>query len=195
MNLETLLSDAASHLNAGRVDVAEALYKQALEHEPRNGDALCGFGVCRFKAGDLAAAEQNLSDSVAVSPDSASVHFQLAAIYHAQMRHVDAIEGYDKSLALDATQPGAWRHRGDAYQFLSEHEKAVADYREAIRLLPLFAAAHHGLGLSLLHLEDFEGAEQAFREALRLQPDLSPAQTNLAVPCVAPEGSMKRERY
>ena len=180
MNLETLLSDAASHLKAGRVDVAEALYQRALEHEPRNGDALCGLGVCRFKAGDLAAAEQNLSDSVAVSPDSASVHFHLAAIHHARMRHVDAIAEYDKSLALDATQAGVWRHRGDAHQYLSEHKKAVADYREAIRLLPVFAAAHHGLGVSLLHVEDFEGAEQAFRETLRLQPDHSPAQTNLA---------------
>ena len=48
---------------------------------------------------------------------------------------------------------------------------AIAAYREAIRLQPDYADAHHNLGAALLISGDAPGAIAALRKAIRLQPD------------------------
>jgi len=56
---------------------------------------------------------------------------------------------------------------------------AIAEYREALRLNPGFAAAHNNLGSAYRDKHDVDGAIAEFREALRLEPNLTKTQVNL----------------
>jgi tetratricopeptide (TPR) repeat protein len=53
------------------------------------------------------------------------------------------------------------------------------EFREAIRLEPDSAEAHHNLGTALTAQGKSESAIAAFREAIRLKPDMAPAHCNL----------------
>jgi len=60
-----------------------------------------------------------------------------------------------------------------------ELDRAIAEYRTAIRLHPNDAAAHYELGNSLDEEGDRDGAIAEYRTAIRLQPDHAQAHNNL----------------
>jgi tetratricopeptide (TPR) repeat protein len=68
---------------------------------------------------------------------------------------------------------------GNKYTDQARFMEAEKEYREAIRLKPDFAEAHHGLGLVLM-VRDREGGLNELREAIRLKPDFLMAIEDLA---------------
>jgi eukaryotic-like serine/threonine-protein kinase len=58
-------------------------------------------------------------------------------------------------------------------------DRAISNYREAIRLEPDLAAAHGNLGIALLHKGDPDGAIASACEAIRLKPDFAEAHCSL----------------
>ena len=61
--------------------------------------------------------------------------------------------------------------RGVVFWSLGKTDEAFADYCEAVRLDPNFAAAHTNLGTALAHQGKVEEALAEHREAIRLKPD------------------------
>lgn len=70
------------------------------------------------------------------------------------------------------------RGRGEAKAILA---RAIAAYREAIRLRPDYAALHTEIGSALRESEDVWGAIAAHREVTRFRPDFPEAHLNLGV--------------
>jgi len=68
----------------------------------------------------------------------------------------------------------AYRSRGNARTDAGAHEKAIADYGEAIRLAPDNAVAYAGRGRARLGSQDLDGAIADYGEALRLTPGSAP---------------------
>ena len=68
----------------------------------------------------------------------------------------------------------------DAFRKRGRYADAEAAYRQAIRLAPGNAGAHHGLGRVLDELRRYPEAEAAYRQAIRLAPDYAGAQQSLA---------------
>ncbi len=71
--------------------------------------------------------------------------------------------------------------RGFALYEKGDHDGAIAEYREAIRLKPDYADAHNNLGNALRDKGDLEGAIAEYREAIRLKPDYAEAHNNLGL--------------
>jgi tetratricopeptide (TPR) repeat protein len=65
----------------------------------------------------------------------------------------------------------AYRNRGAARADAGATAQAVADFSEAIKLLPTDASSYAGRGLAKLGLGDATGAIGDYGEALRLKPD------------------------
>ena len=55
---------------------------------------------------------------------------------------------------------------------LGQRERAIEDYREAIRIDPRFARAYAGRGVALLYLHRDAEAETDFKKAFDLDPTL-----------------------
>jgi Flp pilus assembly protein TadD len=60
-------------------------------------------------------------------------------------------------------------------------EKAIEEYKEALRLKPDYAEAHNNLGMAYREKGLFKEAERAYREAIRLKSDLGEAHFNLGI--------------
>jgi tetratricopeptide (TPR) repeat protein len=74
-----------------------------------------------------------LADELPGQPD---IRMHLALYYQLNNQTKEAIATYTEVLGLDAKHYLALRSRGDAYLNIGEHEKAVADFAEAIKLEP-----------------------------------------------------------
>ncbi|MBA2393532.1 MAG: tetratricopeptide repeat protein [Ktedonobacteraceae bacterium] len=71
---------------------------------------------------------------------------------------------------LDPTYAVAYYNRGVTYDNLKEHERAMVDYTEAIRLDPTYAFAYYNRGLAYTTLEDYEAALKDYTRSLELNP-------------------------
>jgi protein O-mannosyl-transferase len=64
---------------------------------------------------------------------------------------------------------------------MTKHTAAIAEYREAVRLMPLYASAWFNLGNCLFADQDIDGAIAAFRQATLAAPMVAQYHLNLGV--------------
>lgn len=76
--------------------------------------------------------------------------------------------------------PVAYANRGLAHGAAGQYDRAIADFSEAIRLLPEHAVAFHSRGLSYYFKGQYGQAIKDFNQAIRLQPDYGEAFNMLA---------------
>ena len=128
-------------------------------------------------ANELGEAMQLTYDLLQESPDNIDAHRLYIDLLTAQGRAEDAVHFY--KLALDANPDDASAH----YLYgrsTNDPELAEGEFREAIRLEPGFAWAHHGLGAALAMKGEVEPAIASFEKAIELRPDLVEAHNHLA---------------
>jgi tetratricopeptide (TPR) repeat protein len=63
-----------------------------------------------------------------------------------------------------------FNHRGVAYRLKGDHDRAIADYAQAIRLNPKFGAAFNNRGVAYDYKGDFDRAIADFDQAIKLKP-------------------------
>jgi tetratricopeptide (TPR) repeat protein/CHAT domain-containing protein len=86
-------------------------------------------------------------------------------------------------LARSAGAPARFRamalgNRGNAYSAVGDHDRALADYDEAIRVDPTFATIYYNRGLGYATRGDYDRAIIDFTAAIRLDPGSSNAYNN-----------------
>jgi tetratricopeptide (TPR) repeat protein len=69
--------------------------------------------------------------------------------------------------------------RGYMHARNGDYEKAIATYRDAIRIKPDYAEAHNNLGLVLAETGHLSDAIAAHSEAIRIKPGLAESYNNL----------------
>ena len=98
--------------------------------------------------------------------------FQVAIDLVQQDRIEPALEQFN---AVIAAKPGfaeAWNKRGDAYMYLGEYDRALADYQHALELNPYHFGVLESCGLIWLERRNARKAADFFRRALDLNPNL-----------------------
>jgi len=100
----------------------------------------------------------------------------------------EAIEFYSQAIKLDPTDHTFWTNRSASYAGLNQHEKALADANEAIKLNNKWMKGHYRRGAALLALEKFDDAYAAFKRAQELEPG------NADIPKRLEEVSFERKR-
>lgn len=106
--------------------------------------------------------------------------YQLGRSYQKQKRYPEAIDAYEKALALDPDSAQIYNGMGVVYSLQGEHELAVQLIKEAIRLSPNASHLYNNLGYAYLRFEDLARAADAFERALALNPENLQARQNLA---------------
>ena len=117
-------------------------------------------------------------------------------------RGLTAVDWFDKALALltdgKYTDPqktieyltnsirlkpdaASYSNRGIAHDNLGQYQRAIEDYREAIRLKPDYAEAYNNRGAAYHNLGQKQRAIEDYNEAIRLKPDHADAYYNRGI--------------
>lgn len=172
------LERALEHHRAGRLDEAEALYREALEEDPRNPDALHLAGVAAFQRGRPAEALARIEAAIRIQGRVAPYHNNLGIILKRLGQTGQARECFERALALDPGYAEAHNNLGDVLQAEGRLEEAAARYREALRIKPDYAEAHNNLGNALMETDRPEEALEHLGRALELRPGWAEAHNN-----------------
>lgn len=170
MTLEQAIQLATQHHQAGRLNEAEALYREILAHDPSHADVLYYLAGLMMQTGRASDALPIAQRAVAASPNSALPRIVLGDALLSLGRDDAAINEYRGALAIDGRFADAWMNLGVALQRAKRSAEAVDAYRRAIDLQPANAQIHQNLAIALRVLGRHEEAIAAARKAVRLKP-------------------------
>jgi len=103
--------------------------------------------------------------------DNAEAWIQLGNLFFDSHRFADAIEAYEKSLALAPGNPNVLTDLGVMHRRNKSPEKAIAAFDRAIAVNPDFETARFNKGIVLMHdLNDLPGAIKAWEALVEVNP-------------------------
>lgn len=108
-------------------------YDAIAKLEPKDPDHLLVLGETYWAASEEARARATWKRLDVIG--TASAHYKHGEVLAQHELWADAAAAYTRSLALDGTNPEAWRGRAFAHESLTSYDLAIADAKRAIALL------------------------------------------------------------
>lgn len=179
--LPNALQIAAEHHQAGRLAEAEAVYRQILEAQPGNPDALSLLGLVAHQRGMNESAVELIERAHRLGRPQAFSWNSLGMAYLSLNRPDKAKHCFGKALKLQPDYAEAHNNLGAAFKALGQSADSVNCHRRAVALRPDYADAHYNLGNLLEDLGRREEAGQSYRRALAIKPDYAEACGNLGM--------------
>jgi Flp pilus assembly protein TadD len=176
------LLDRARALHAsGQLTAAEGLYRQLLDSgalAPMVLPLLTAVYQATSRPEEALACCRRL---VAIEPENARAHYNLAVVLLARNQVDEAIASFRRATALAPSLAEAFNNLGVALVSQNRWDEAAAAYRKALRLRPDYVEALYNLARPLLHLDEVEEAVACCRHALALRPDHADAHYRLGL--------------
>ncbi|NYE63680.1 putative TPR repeat methyltransferase [Duganella sp. 1224] len=140
--IASLLQQAVELHQQGRLEPAQALYRQVLQLDPQRFDALHLLGVIARQQGDAAGAVDLISRALGVNEAQANAHCNLGVALLDLGRAEEALASHERALALNPAYALAWSNRGNALRRLGRLDEALDSYQRALQIQPAYAEAH-----------------------------------------------------
>jgi predicted O-linked N-acetylglucosamine transferase (SPINDLY family) len=177
--LREALDRAWNHYRAGQWQQAEQHYRQILQQEPNQVDALHLLGMIAGQSGRYAEAAGYLQATVRLRPDFAAAHSDLGTVFILQQRFAEAVGSFREAVRSKPDFASAYSNLGNALRELGDLDEAVANLRKAVQLRPDFVEAHLNLGIALEAQGKLDDAAESYRQAVHYRPSYADAHFNL----------------
>lgn len=180
----SVLVQALSLHQQGKFLETEAMLRELLAREPRNGDALHMLGVALAARGGAREAAQLIAAAVDLQPSNPVAHSNLGNALGELGRYAEAVTCYDRAVALQPDFASAYRARALAQFNLGQSDAALASFNQAVACAPDDAQYRNDLGVALDLAQRHEEALQCFSHAIALDPRLPEAHYNRGKICL-----------
>ena len=163
----------------GRLDQAEAIYKEILQSQPRHFDALQLLATVAAQKNRFPDAVELFDQALKINPDHVGSLNNRGNALCALGRADESLENYGRALRIKPDYVDALKNYGNALRELGRLHDAVDSYRRALEIQPDHAETHNNLGLTLQDLGQFDEAVASYRRALQIKLDYAEAHSNL----------------
>jgi len=177
---DNLLSDAVNASETGRLEDAEALYKDLLRRQP---DYIVAYDYAAYnlaKMGRGGEAIRLLEEAVGRGLGTDKILARLGLYYQEAGRLEESLATLDKALALSPDVAEVHNDRGVSLFKSGRIEEAAAAFKKALELDPHDAMALNNLGNCGLLSKRYEEAAASFKAAIALDGRLASAHNGLA---------------
>src|SRR5713226_5950720 len=125
-DLHSVLEEALSLHQRGKLGEAAALYRNILAQNPNNADALHLLGLIEFQRKNPSAAIALINRAINIEPNSPAFFSNLGLALRDLKRLDDALASYDRALALQPDFADALNNRGLVLHDLNRLHDALA---------------------------------------------------------------------
>ncbi|MCL2646544.1 MAG: tetratricopeptide repeat protein [Phycisphaerales bacterium] len=186
VNTETLLDQAVALHHANRLAEAEQLYRQILQFNPVQWQALHNLGLIALSVGNTDLALACVTRSLEVHADNPRAWNTLGETYRARLDGGKAIAAYEKAIALDPNLSCAYNNLGIVKALTGQITESVVAWEKAIDVASRDSAgantralALNNLGNVYLELGQIDKAIEAHTHVMELEPGNAPTVSNL----------------
>lgn len=175
-------------------------YRTAYQNDPALVEALYNLAQAYLRAGDAAAAREQMAlfqeRKAALTPlhqlrgalqrtqgatARAQVLVNIGRFYLKDGYYEKAVSEYQKAIGMDPQSVAAYNGIGVAYTMLEAYDEAIAAQQKALELQPDFAKAHAGIGLAYFRQNKTDLSLKHYRQAVTLDPQFLEAHLKIAV--------------
>ena len=118
---------------------------------------------------------------ISKEPEVSFAYYGRGLAYYEMGRTDQALEDYNKAIALDPYYSKAYATRGFVFDKLGHLEKAMADYDKAISLSPEEAQAYNNRGVIFEKMERYDKAIEDYDKVIELDPGKAQSYNNRGV--------------
>ncbi|MBS0206813.1 MAG: tetratricopeptide repeat protein [Planctomycetes bacterium] len=180
-SISQLLTAAIIHQQAGRLQDAEALYREILARDKRQPDAWHLLGTIAQQIGDSAAAIDLIGHAIELDPRNASFHCNLGNAQVATGLLVAAEASYRQALQRKRDFPLAQFNLAALLKQLGRTDEALALYEQILQSQPEFVEAHYNLAVIKQEQCLWVDASAGYQRTLQLRPNHADAWNNLGL--------------
>jgi tetratricopeptide (TPR) repeat protein len=174
------IAKAAEHHRAGRLEEAEAIYREILGRNPRNLEALRLLALIAMKTEHYGQAESLLKRAVEIAPDFLAAWIDLSRAQLERQELQAALASVERAVQLNPRSANVYINLANAQARSGQQDQAIASYRRAIELGPDQPGGYLGLGNTLKTVGRQAEAIEAYRRATAMRADLSEAWWSLS---------------
>ena len=197
---------AAAHYQLGllyahekRWTAAISAYRAAYQNDPALVEALYNLAQAYLRAGDAAAAREQMAlfqeRKATLTPlhqlrgalqrtqgatERAQVLVNIGRFYLKDGHYKKAVSEYQKALGMDPQSVAAYNGIGAAYTMLEKYDEAISAQQKALELQPDFAKAHAGIGLAYFRQNKTDLSLKHYRQAVTWDPQFLEAHLKIA---------------
>jgi predicted O-linked N-acetylglucosamine transferase (SPINDLY family) len=176
-----MLQKAIQAFQSGNFDGADKILKKVLQADPKNLLALNVLGLIKGSEAKYTEAANFLGRAARISPNDASIQFNLAKALTDSGNDKDAIAHHKKAVALDPNNQEAWLSYGITTSNLGRYEDALVYYGNALRLKPDYSEALLSKGNVFYALKRYDEAIPHYDQAIAINPHYPEAWSNKGV--------------
>ncbi len=169
---------ALEYHQAGQLQPAEQIYRQILQQDPQQPEALQLLGMVAYDQGDYESAISLIRRAIAADSQQARFHHHLGMALQAQGRSLEAKLSYRQAIALQPDFFAAYHGLATVLIASQQFVEAENYFRQLLARRPT-AEVYDNLGSILGMQGRFAEAENYYRQAIQLQSDWAEAYLHL----------------
>jgi tetratricopeptide (TPR) repeat protein len=154
------------YMNDKNVEAAIIEYRNAVQQDPRFGEAYRKLSTAYLNRGDAAEALRAAVQAAELLPEVEDAQLEAGALLLVNGRFAEARGQAEKVLAKNDKNIRARVLLGNATAGLKDTDTAIKEFEEAIRLDPQQAGVYTGLALLKASTGEREEAERIFKQAI-----------------------------
>lgn len=166
-----LIKTAIAHHQAGRLLEAETIYRQVLQVDPHDPDALHLLGVVARHAGRYDEAVALINKAIQLLSTEANFYNNLGPAYRALGRLDEAMACYRKAIKLRPDHADAYNNLANILFDQGKLDEAVGSYLKALEINPAYPEAFFNIGNVFRDQFKYEDAIACYHKAIELYPD------------------------
>jgi len=179
--IQILNSWGILYKQAGKLKLAEQIFRQILRHNPFYQDTLINMAAVLYSEGKYWHAWGVLMKALRINPDSHEARNNLGSIYKKTGNMEKAAVEFRRALQLKPDFMEAYNNLGNVLKAEGKYDEAIEAYRQCLRIEPGSAAAYTNMGSAFRKSGQNEKAIASFKKALVLDPETPLAHLNLAI--------------
>ena len=180
-DVNLIFKQAVDFHQAGKLTEAEKLYRQILEQQPNNAEAIQLLGASAHTTGKSETAIAYFRQAIALRPDYPEAHNNIGITLHERGNVTEAITHFQQAISLKSDYAEAYSNLGMAFQRQGKFEEAIAHYQKAIQLKPSYYQAIYNLGNAWREQRKFVEAIAHYQKEIEIAPNLAEGYNNLAI--------------
>jgi protein O-GlcNAc transferase len=181
IDLNNELQKALEYHQAGRLQMAEVIYRKILVINPNHSDALNLLGIIAHQTGRYEIAIDLMSKAIRNNPQVPFYYNNIGGVFTSQGWPEEAVVHYRKAIQLKPDYAEAYYNLGNIFKDLGKTGEAISHYQKAIELKPDYAFAYNNMGIILHNMGRLEEAIDHYHMAIRLQSDYAEAYYNSGI--------------
>jgi tetratricopeptide (TPR) repeat protein len=163
-----------------KLDDAEGFFRQALDRDPNNMEAILGLIRIDVNKNKIAEANKLIQDQIKKNPNNPALYFVQAELQLQTKQLSDAEISLNHVLELEKNNVSAMWRLAQLNETKGQNEKAISLYQSASELSPRDARILVSLGEAYERVGNWQQAQSTYQKALALAPENPVAANNLS---------------